>query len=81
MVSHFNFVARRAAIINDGEFARVFNPTGYSRTYPNYVAAESARGNEFNAWSVGNPPCMKPFYHLQDFWEAQWIIRHYFEIK
>jgi hypothetical protein len=28
---------------------------GYGRTY-NYIAAESARGNEFNAWSVGNPP-------------------------
>jgi hypothetical protein len=32
------------------------HPTGYGRTYPNYVAAEAAIGNEFNAWSVGNPP-------------------------
>ena len=32
------------------------HPTGYSRTYPNYIAAEAARGNEFNAWSTGNPP-------------------------
>jgi hypothetical protein len=57
MVSHFNFVARRAAdykvMVNSHESS---HPTGYSRTYPNYVAAESARGNEFNAWSVGNPP-------------------------
>lgn len=57
MVNHFNFVARRFAdnklMLNSHESSR---PTGYSRTYPNYVAAEAARGNEFNAWSVGNPP-------------------------
>ena len=57
MVNHFNFVARRAAdyklMINSHESSR---PTGYSRTYPNYIAAEAARGNEFNAWSIGNPP-------------------------
>ena len=56
MVNHFNFAARRAAdykvMINSHESVR---PTGYSRTYPNYIAAEAARGNEFNAWSVGNP--------------------------
>lgn len=57
MVNHYNFVARRAAdfklMINSHESSR---PTGYHRTYPNYIAAEAARGNEFNAWSVGNPP-------------------------
>lgn len=57
MVNHYNFVARRAAdyklMINSHESSR---PTGYSRTYPNYIAAEAARGNEFNAWSIGNPP-------------------------
>lgn len=57
MVNHFNFVARRAAdykvMVNSHESSR---PTGYSRTYPNYVAAEAARGTEFNAWSNGNPP-------------------------
>ncbi|MEL0644219.1 glycoside hydrolase family 97 protein [Olleya sp. Ti.3.14] len=57
MVNHFNFVAQRAAdfkiMINSHESVR---PTGYSRTYPNYIAAEAARGNEFNAWSNGNPP-------------------------
>ncbi|MGO4822076.1 MULTISPECIES: glycoside hydrolase family 97 protein [unclassified Flavobacterium] len=57
MVNHFNFVARRAAdykiMLNSHESTR---PTGYGRTYPNYIAAEAARGNEFNAWSVGNPP-------------------------
>jgi glucan 1,4-alpha-glucosidase len=57
MVNHFNFVARRFAdyklMVNSHESSR---PTGYSRTYPNYIAAEAARGNEFNAWSTGNPP-------------------------
>lgn len=57
MVNHYNFVARRAAdyklMINSHESSR---PTGFSRTYPNYIAAEAARGNEFNAWSTGNPP-------------------------
>ena len=57
MVNHYNFVAQRAAdyklMINSHESSR---PTGYSRTYPNYIAAEAARGNEFNGWSVGNPP-------------------------
>ncbi len=57
MVNHFNFVAQRAAdykiMVNSHESVR---PTGYSRTYPNYIAAEAARGNEFNAWSSGNDP-------------------------
>jgi glucan 1,4-alpha-glucosidase len=57
MVNHYNFVAKRAAdyklMVNSHESSR---PTGFSRTYPNYICAEAARGNEFNAWSVGNPP-------------------------
>ena len=57
MVNHYNYVAQRAAdykiMVNSHESSR---PTGYSRTYPNYICAEAARGNEFNAWSVGNPP-------------------------
>lgn len=57
MVNHFNATARRFAdyklMVNSHESSR---PTGYSRTYPNYIAAEAARGNEFNAWSNGNPP-------------------------
>ncbi len=31
-------------------------PTGLHRTYPNFMACEAARGNEFNAWSTGNQP-------------------------
>lgn len=57
MVNHYNHVAQRAAdykiMIDPHEPVR---PTGLSRTYPNWLASEAARGNEFNAWSVGNPP-------------------------
>lgn len=68
MVNHFNFVAQRMAdnklMLNSHESTR---PTGYHRTYPNYIAAEAARGNEFNAWSTGNPPAHEtilPFTRL-----------------
>lgn len=68
MVNHFNFVAQRMAenklLVNSHESVR---PTGYSRTYPNYIAAEAARGSEFNAWSIGNPPAHEtilPFTRL-----------------
>ncbi|HLT33375.1 MAG TPA: glycoside hydrolase family 97 catalytic domain-containing protein, partial [Aquaticitalea sp.] len=57
MVNHFNFVTQRMAdnqlMVNSHESTR---PTGYHRTYPNYIASEAARGNEFNAWSDGNLP-------------------------
>lgn len=57
MVNHYHHVVARAAekkiMVNSHESSR---PTGVHRTWPNYIAAEAARGNEFNAWSVGNPP-------------------------
>jgi glucan 1,4-alpha-glucosidase len=57
MVNHYNRVAQKAAdykiLLNAHEPVR---PTGLHRTYPNWLACEAARGNEFNAWSVGNPP-------------------------
>ena len=57
MVNHYNFIAQRFAdykmMVNSHESSR---PTGYSRTYPNYIAAEATRGTEFNAWSIGNLP-------------------------
>jgi len=50
MVNHFTHVARRAAdyeiMINSHEAVR---PTGLHRTYPNWIAQESARGTEFEA--------------------------------
>ncbi len=68
MVNHFNYVVQRAAdyqiLVNSHESSR---PTGLHRTYPNYIAAEAARGNEFNAWSNGNPPAHEtvlPFTRL-----------------
>jgi len=68
MVNHFNWVVQRAAerkiMVNSHESSR---PTGVHRTWPNYVSAEAARGNEFNAWSSGNPPAHEtilPFTRL-----------------
>jgi hypothetical protein len=31
-------------------------PTGLQRTYPNWLASEAARGNEYNAFAEGNAP-------------------------
>ncbi|MCA2005571.1 MAG: glycoside hydrolase family 97 protein [Ignavibacterium sp.] len=57
MVNHFTRVLEKAAkekiCINSHESVR---PTGLHRTYPNWLSAEASRGNEFNAWSKGNPP-------------------------
>jgi len=57
MVNHYNRVASKAAsygiMIDAHEPVR---PTGLHRTYPNWLTCEAARGNEFNAWSEGNPP-------------------------
>ena len=57
MVNHYLRVAQAMAhqriMLNAHEPVR---PTGLHRTYPNWLASEAARGNEFNAWSVGNPP-------------------------
>lgn len=56
MVNHYNRVAAKAAglqiMIDAHEPVR---PTGLHRTWPNWMASEAARGNEFNAWSGGNP--------------------------
>lgn len=57
MVRHFERVARKTAgykiMVNMHESVRL---TGLHRTFPNWIASEAARGNEFNAWSSGNPP-------------------------
>jgi len=57
MVNHYVHVADEMAhhrlMVDMHESVR---PTGLSRTYPNWLANEAARGNEFNAWSTGNPP-------------------------
>ncbi len=68
MVNHYARVAEKAAgygiMVNAHEAVR---PTGLHRTYPNWLACEAARGNEFNAWSIGNPPAHEtilPFTRL-----------------
>jgi hypothetical protein len=57
MVKHYQRVLEKTAqyriMVDAHEPVR---PTGLHRTYPNYLACEAARGNEFNAWSIGNPP-------------------------
>jgi glucan 1,4-alpha-glucosidase len=57
MVKHYERVLNKTAqygiMVDAHEPVR---PTGVHRTYPNFLACEAARGNEFNAWSVGNPP-------------------------
>ena len=57
MVKHYERVAKKTAdyhiMVDMHEPVR---PTGLQRTYPNWLACEAARGNEFNAWSVGNMP-------------------------
>jgi glucan 1,4-alpha-glucosidase len=57
MVNHYNRVAQKTAdykiMVDMHEPVR---PTGMHRTYPNWLANEAARGNEFNAWSQGNQP-------------------------
>lgn len=56
MVNHYIHVAKRAAdykiMVNSHEAVR---PTGLHRTYPNWLAQESARGTEFEAM-VGLAP-------------------------
>lgn len=68
MVNHYVRVADKTAhykiMVDMHEPVR---PTGMQRTYPNWLACEAARGNEFNAWSVGNPPAHEtilPFTRL-----------------
>lgn len=68
MTSHYVRVAEKAAqykiMVNAHEPVR---PTGLHRTWPNWLANEAARGNEFNAWSSGNPPAHEtilPFTRL-----------------
>lgn len=68
MVDHANYVIDRAAdykiMIDSHEATR---PTGLCRTYPNWLAQESARGGEFESMG-GNPPshtCILPFTRLK----------------
>ena len=68
MVNHYIRAATKAAqykvMIDMHEPVR---PTGLSRTYPNWLASEAGRGNEWNAFSEGNSPeheTIMPFTRL-----------------
>lgn len=68
MINHYTRVAEKAAkhkvMVNMHESVR---PTGLHRTYPNWVANEAGRGNEWNAFTFGSPPAHEtilPFTRL-----------------
>lgn len=56
MVNHYNYVVETAAnykiMVNSHEAVR---PTGMCRTYPNWIAQESARGTEFESFNGNHP--------------------------
>lgn len=68
MVNHYIHVARRAAdfkiMVDSHEAVR---PTGLCRTYPNWLAQESARGGEFESMGGNDPDhtCILPFTRLK----------------
>ncbi len=57
MIDHYLQVAEKAAeheiMLDSHEPVR---PTGLQRTWPNWMASEAGRGNEYNAFSIGSPP-------------------------
>lgn len=57
MVNHYVRAAQKAAeyhvMIDEHEAVR---PTGLQRTYPNWMACEAGRGNEYNAFGHGDKP-------------------------
>lgn len=57
MINHYERILQKAAKHNVTVDAHeAVRPTGLHRTYPNFVASEAGRGNEYNAFSDGNPP-------------------------
>lgn len=56
MVNHYQYVVETAAryhiMVNSHEAVR---PTGLYRTFPNWIAQESARGTEFESFNGNNP--------------------------
>jgi hypothetical protein len=68
MIDHYVRVAQKAAQYNIMLDAHEpVRPTGLQRTYPNWMACEAGRGNEYNAFSNGNSPAhetIMPFTRL-----------------
>jgi len=68
MIDHYVRVAKKAAqyhiMLDSHEPVR---PTGLQRTYPNWMACEAGRGNEYNAFGSGDNPnheTIMPFTRL-----------------
>jgi alpha-glucosidase len=56
-VEYYDFVLAKAAEYKlTVNFHEPIKQTGKHRTYPHWFSAEGARGQEYNAWSEGNPP-------------------------
>ncbi|MDT0675263.1 glycoside hydrolase family 97 protein [Autumnicola musiva] len=56
-VNYYRYVLKKAAEYGlQVYFHEPIKDTGERRTYPNMMAREGARGQEYNAWSEGNPP-------------------------
>lgn len=56
-VNYFRYVLKKAAEYKlTVLYHEPIKDTGERRTYPNMMAREGARGQEYNAWSDGNPP-------------------------
>ncbi|KQB43755.1 Glycoside hydrolase 97 [Flavobacterium daejeonense] len=56
-VNYFRYVLKKAAEYDLAVFYHEpIKDTGERRTYPNMLEREAARGQEYNAWSEGNPP-------------------------
>lgn len=57
MIDHYERTAYKLALNQlTCDLHESVRPTGLHRKYPNWWTNEAARGNEFNAWSKGNPP-------------------------
>jgi len=67
-VNYYRYVLKKAAEYQlTVNFHEPIKDTGERRTYPNMLAREGARGQEYDAWSDGNPPthmCTLPFTRL-----------------
>lgn len=56
-VNYYREVLKKAAQYKLGvNFHEPIKDTGERRTYPNMMSREGGRGQEYNAWSEGNPP-------------------------
>jgi alpha-glucosidase len=56
-VDYYRFVLEKAAQYQlTVNFHEPIKDTGERRTFPNMMSREGARGQEYNAWSDGNPP-------------------------